>query len=138
MLLKKLKVAGLLSFGPDGIDLPLTSLNVFIGANGSGKSNFLEVLALLKAAPRSLPEPVKEMGGVREWLWKGEGATGEATIEALVDNPKGKMDLRHGLIIREHGGRFEVVDERIENETPYPNKPQPLFHYNFRRGHPML
>ncbi len=63
MLLKKLKVNGLLSFGPEGIDLPLRNLNVFIGANGSGKSNFLEILALLKAAPRSLPQPVKEMGG---------------------------------------------------------------------------
>jgi predicted ATPase len=138
MLIKNLKVAGLLSFGPDGVDLPLKNLNVFIGANGSGKSNFLEILALLKAAPRSLPEPVKEMGGVQEWMWKGEGGTGEATVEAVIDNPKGKMALRHVLSIREHGGRFEVVDERIENENPYPGKPKPYFHYNFRRGHPML
>jgi len=43
------------------VDLPLRDLNVFIGANGSGKSNFLEILALLKAAPRSLPDPIKEM-----------------------------------------------------------------------------
>ncbi|MGA2749290.1 MAG: AAA family ATPase [Verrucomicrobiota bacterium] len=138
MLLKNLKVAGLLSFGPDGMDLPLRALNVFIGPNGSGKSNFLEILALLKAAPRALPEPVKEMGGVREWLWKGSGGSGEATIEALIDNPKGKMDLRHFLAIRENGGRFEVVDERIENGQPYPGTVQPFFHYNFRRGHPML
>jgi predicted ATPase len=66
MLFKKLKVAGLLSFGPEGVDLPLRDLNVFIGPNGSGKSNFLEILALLKAAPSNLPGPVKEMGGVRE------------------------------------------------------------------------
>ena len=138
MLLKKLKAAGLLSFGPEGVDVPLRSLNVFIGANGSGKSNFIEILALLKAAPRSLPQPVKEMGGVREWLWKGDGGTGEATIEALVDNPNGTMSLRHSLTIRENGGRFEVVDERIENEKPHGAKPQPFFYYNFRRGHPML
>src|SRR5580658_504381 len=138
MLFKKLKVAGLLSFGPDGVDLPLRDLNVFIGSNGSGKSNFLEVLALLKAAPRSLPDPVKEMGGVKEWLWKGEGAKGEATVEAVVENPKGKMALRHFLAMREHGGRFEVVDERIENEIAHPGKSQPYFHYNFARGYPML
>jgi predicted ATPase len=138
MLLKKLKISGLLSFGPDGVDLPLRNLNVFIGANGSGKSNFMEILALLKAAPRSLPQPVKEMGGVREWLWKGQGGNGEATIEALVDNPKGTMGFRHSLTIRENGGRFEVVDERIENERAFGGKPQPFFYYNFRRGHPML
>ncbi len=138
MLLKKLKIAGLLSFGPEGMDLPLKDLNVFIGPNGSGKSNLLEILGLLKAAPRSLPDPVKEMGGVREWLWKGEGATGEGTVEAVVENPKGKMALRHFLAIRQHGGRFEVTDERIENESAHPGKPQPYFHYNFGRGYPML
>lgn len=138
MLLTKLKVAGFLSFGPDGVDLPLRGLNVFIGPNGSGKSNLLEILGLLRAAPRNLPDPVKEMGGVREWLWKGEDATGEGTIEAVVENPKGKMALRHFLAMREHGGRFEVTDERIENESAHPGESQPQFHYNFGRGHPIL
>jgi predicted ATPase len=138
VLLKKLKIAGLLSFGPSGVDLPLRDLNVFIGPNGSGKSNLLEILGLLKAAPRSLPDPVKEMGGVREWLWKGEGATGEGTVEAVVENPKGKMALRHFLAMREHGGRFEVVDERVYNESAFPGKTQPFFFYDFRRGHPVL
>ena len=59
MLIHHLKVAGLLSFGPKGIDLPLRPLNVLIGPNGSGKSNFLEVLSLLRASPTKLPEPVK-------------------------------------------------------------------------------
>src|SRR3954452_6057511 len=71
MLIRNLKVSGLLSFGARGIDLPLTALNVLIGPNGSGKSNLLEVLALLRAAPSNLPAPVREMGGVREWLWNG-------------------------------------------------------------------
>ena len=47
MLLRRLKLSGLLSFGPRGVDLPLAPLNVLIGANGSGKSNFLEAIALL-------------------------------------------------------------------------------------------
>ena len=64
MLIRQLKVSGLLSFGPTGIDLPLQSLNVLIGPNGSGKSNLLEVLSLLRASATKLPEPVKEMGGV--------------------------------------------------------------------------
>lgn len=70
MLIHRLKVAGLLSFGPEGIDLPLQPLNVLIGPNGSGKSNLLEVLALLRASPNDLPAPIKAMGGVEEWLWK--------------------------------------------------------------------
>ena len=112
MLIKHLKVSGLLSFGPKGIDLSLGNLNVLIGPNGSGKSNLLEILALLKAAPTNLPEPVKEMGGVHEWMWKGSGILREATVEAIIEYPNGKKQpLKHGLCIAEHGGRFEVVDE---------------------------
>lgn len=138
MLINHLKVSGLLSFGPEGIDLPLNNLNLLIGPNGSGKSNLLEALALLKAAPTNLPEPVKEMGGVREWLWKGKSPTKEALIEAIVKNPDGKQPLRHGLTIADHGGRFEVVDEWIENEKAYPPNPGPLYFYRFQRGNPLL
>jgi predicted ATPase len=138
MLIKRLRISGLLSFGPTGIDLPLGKLNVLIGPNGSGKSNLLEVLALLKAAPSNLPGPVKEMGGVREWLWKGKPTTKEAVIEVTVENPRGAQPLRHGLCMTDHGGRFEVVDEWIENEHPYPSKSTPYFFYRFQRGNPVL
>lgn len=134
----RLKVSGLLSFGPTGIDLPLEGLNVLIGANASGKSNLLEVLALLRASPRHLPEPVKEMGGVKEWLWKGSASLREAQIDAVVDYPNGRQCLRHVLQISEHGDRFEVTDERIENEKPYPDEKDVYFYYRFQQGHPVL
>jgi predicted ATPase len=136
MLFKKLKVAGLLSFGPEGVDLPLRDLNVFIGPNGSGKSNFLEILALLKAAPRSLSDPMMEKGGVREWLWKGEGETGKGMIEADLADAGGF--LRHFLELRELGGRLDVADERIELDSPGGNKSKTRLVYNFQRGIPLL
>lgn len=138
MLIHRLKVSGLLSFGPRGIDLPLEPLNVLIGPNGSGKSNLLEVLALLRASPTNLPEPVKEMGGVKEWLWKGPGSPRRACVDVVVDDPHGPQPLRHVLEIEDHGGRFEVVDERIENETPDPGHADAFFFYRFARGHPVL
>ncbi len=138
MFIRHLKVAGLLSFGPSGIDLPLRSLNVLIGPNGSGKSNVLEVLSLLRASPKSLPTPVKEMGGVREWLWKGHESARAATVDAVVEYPKGKMPLRHVLEITEHGERFEVADERIEYERGFEGRPDPYFFYRFQRGRPAL
>ena len=73
-LFHKLKLSGLLSFGPDGIDLPMERLNVLIGPNGSGKSNLLEAVSLLQAAPRGIAEPISRTGGVREWTWKGADA----------------------------------------------------------------
>lgn len=138
MLIRRLRVSGLLSFGPKGIDLPLEDLNVLIGANGSGKSNLLEVLALLRASPTNLPEPVKEMGGVNEWLWKGPESRREASIDAVVDYPQGKMSVRHVLHVTEHGGRFEVADERIENERPHAGMTDPYFYYRFQQGQPVL
>ena len=139
MLIKELRVSGLLSFGPEGIQLPLHRLNVLIGPNGSGKSNLLEVLALLEAAPTNLPAPVKEMGGVRRWLWKGASRVEEAIVEAIIDYPQeGRQPLRHGLAVTDHGGRFEVVDEWIENERPYAGYSDPYFYYRFQRGHPVL
>ena len=116
MMIHRLKVSGLLSFGPQGIDLPMEPLNVLIGPNGSGKSNLLEVLALLRAAPRELAEPIKRGGGIWEWLWKGDESLGKATLEAFVDDPEQGSPLRHVLEFTDHGGRFEVTDECIECE----------------------
>jgi len=138
MLIQRLTVSGLLSFGPAGIDLPLERLNVLIGANGSGKSNLLEVLSLLRASPTNLPEPVKEMGGVREWLWKGPRSHGVASIDAVLAYPKGKSAIRHVLEITDHGGRFEVTDERIEYEKPQRGREDVYFFYRFQQGRPVL
>lgn len=113
-MIHRLKVSGLLSFGPQGIDLPMEPLNVLIGPNGAGKSNLLEVLALLRAAPRELARPIKRSGGICEWFWKGDESPHKATIEVTVDDPKKDSPLRHVLEFTDHGGHFEVTDERIE------------------------
>ena len=96
MLVKSLQIRNLLSFGPEMEALPLAQLNVLIGPNGSGKSNFLEAISLLQAAPKDLSAPVKEVGGVRDWLWKG-ASKAVASLEVLLENPRGQMPLRHVL-----------------------------------------
>ncbi len=134
MLIRRLKISGMLSFGPTGIDLPMEPLNVLIGPNGSGKSNFIEALALLQAAPRDLAAPVKRMGGISEWLWKGDGAQNGAMVNVLVSYPNGRMPLRHELTIGQHGERFEIRFENIENEHPNAGETQPDFYYLYIRG----
>ena len=89
MFIERLQVKGLLSFGPDGIDLPLEPLNVIIGPNGSGKSNLLQVLALLRA---DAGVGSSSMAGWQGMLWEGppyleEGADAQATIVATVTMP---------------------------------------------------
>jgi predicted ATPase len=112
----------------------LKNLNVLIGPNGSGKSNFLEMLALLKAAPKNLSAPINEMGGMQEWLWKGEGRTADGVLDVLVKasgRAMDKKDLRHLLRIGEKGGRFEVLAEQIEGIPPLPDKKNFPVHYKF-------
>jgi predicted ATPase len=82
VLIHSLRPSGVLSFGPDTEAIPLHGLNVIIGPNGSGKSNLLEVIALLKSASKAMAEPVREGGGIREWLWKGSSKPMIASLEA--------------------------------------------------------
>ena len=101
MLIERLQVRGLLSFGPKGIDLELEPLNVLIGPNGSGKSNLLAVLGLLRATTGDLGAYLDETGGYREWSWRGPSRHGERhrhpSINATVRLPRGKGTLQHGL-----------------------------------------
>jgi predicted ATPase len=137
MLFHEIQLRNLLSFGPGGLTLPLGPLNVLIGPNGSGKSNLIEAFSLLQSAPRLLASPVRDGGGIGDWLWKGDH-TPTAHLEVIVENPGGNMRLRHALDFTETSRRFDLVDERIENERAHPNEAGPYFYYRFQNGHPVL
>ena len=127
MLIHQLKLSGFLSFGPKGIDLRMEPLNVLIGPNGSGKSNFLEAVALLKSAPRDISEPFRR-DGIREWLWKGQGASNTIKIEATVDYPQAD-GVGHLLVLGDRGGRPIVVDEQIEPSEKRSEEKETLSYY---------
>jgi|CXWL01.1.fsa_nt_gi predicted ATPase len=115
MFIKTLKVSGLLSFGPTGIDLPFEPLNVLIGPNGSGKSNLLEVLALLAAAPRSLSLAMNEQG-LEHWFSKTMDLPAQADLQVIVKELPGKQPLRHTLKLARVGQHLLVVAESIHAE----------------------
>ncbi|MDO9539938.1 MAG: AAA family ATPase [Methanocalculus sp.] len=134
-VLKELYLKNILSFGPDTEPIPLSSLNVIIGPNGSGKSNLIEAVSLLAAAPKDLSAPVREAGGVRDWLWKG-AKNPTATIEAILYNSVNPdMPIRHTISFREHGNRFEVTAERIETCKPHPGYHEPFYYYRNDNGY---
>lgn len=139
MLIHAIQLNNFLSFGAVEKLIPLGPLNVIIGPNGSGKSNLLESIALLQSAPEQLLKPIREGGGVRDWLWKGAQGTPTASLDVLIDNPKGGQSLRYHLAFTEVGQRFEIVDERVENEAPDgAEHTQPYFYYRFNSGRPVL
>ena len=138
MLIQSIQLTNFLSFGATSAAVPLRALNVVIGPNGSGKSNLLESFELLRGVPKDLTTPIRDGGGVRDWLWKGTKTPPVASMEAVVCYPKGPQNLRYRLAFTEVGQRFEIVDEHIENSLALPNKPQPYFHYKFQSGHAVL
>ena len=133
MLIRHIRQTNLLSFGPDSGGLELKRLNVLIGPNGSGKSNLLEGLDVLRSAPRDLVAPIREGGGIRDWIWRGK-PEGTAHIEAIVENPQGPQALRYRLGFAERGQRFELIEERIENEQSDEGHEEPYIYYNQKGG----
>ncbi len=137
MLLESIELKHFLSFGENAEALVMKPLNVVIGPNGSGKSNLIEAFELLHAAPKDLLMPIRDGGGVHDWLWKGSDKASAATVNAVIRNP-GRQDLRYMLGFSEVGQRFEIVDERIENEQAYPDHNEPYLYYKFENGHGVL
>ena len=70
-------------------------------------------------------------------MWKGTPG-GTATLEVVVDNPIGSQPLRHTIEFAELSQKFELLDEQIENATPYPGYDKAYFYYRFQQGRPVL
>ena len=137
--IKSIRLKNLLSFGPDSVAVELESLNVLIGPNASGKSNFIEALGLLQALPSDLMRPIRKGGGINEWLWKGSPDLPEAEIDLVVDYPQGPMDLRYKLAFTESGQRFELVDEAVEDERVTDDRARDVyFYYRYLNGNPVV
>jgi|TARA_R100001509_G_scaffold165547_1_gene147682 predicted ATPase len=138
-LLKSINLTGFLSYGTSSEAIQLRPLNVVVGPNGSGKSNLIEAIELIRSAPKELLTPIRDGGGVRDWLWKGAiKKLPVATIDAVFEYPKGPTNLRYVLSFTEVGQRFEILDERIENEKPDAGHEKPYFYYHFENGHGVL
>jgi predicted ATPase len=109
-----------LSFGSDGVEIDLQPLNVIVGANGSGKSNFLEAFRLFEAAPRDLTQPILRGGGIDEWIWKGETKRRTATVKsfATVYGNAINARLEHKLSFVSAGERLRIESESIYDRAP--------------------
>ena len=107
--IQSVQVDGLLSFPPEMETLELSSLNVLIGPNASGKSNFIEMLELLRATPTDFAAAIRDGGGAAEWLWKGSNPIRAAEIAVVLEEgtPTGRP-LRYMLQFTDVKSRVEV------------------------------
>ncbi len=83
-------------------DFELKNLNVLIGGNGAGKSNFIDFFRLLRAMMElslpglknaSLQSFIKDGGGINNFLFNGPKVTEEIEIETHFENGGYRFEL---------------------------------------------
>ena len=132
-LIYHIKLKNFLSYGNEDYSLELRPLNVIIGANGTGKSNFLEAVRLLRLAPApsGLLTAIRRAGGIDEVLWKG-GIPEAAEIQIVTSSQKqAKLENGIGLLYRlkftGELGHLKLLEEAVE-EVSLANPFQPKNH----------
>ena len=108
-----LRLQNFLSYGSEGEEIELQPLNILIGPNASGKSNLIEAIGILKALPTDLVAPIRQGGGISDFLWKGGKDIPIAKIEAILDYYEGQNPLRYQINFTINGQRLEVVYEAV-------------------------
>jgi len=94
----------------------LGPLNVLIGANAAGKSNLIEVISLLKAAPTGLLTAILRGGGVRRWIWLGDRvASPIATVECTIRYEAKAPAVRYHLEFSEYAQGFVILSGWLSN-----------------------
>jgi predicted ATPase len=113
MRLRKVHLKNILSFGDAALS-EIGDVNLLIGPNASGKTNFLDALSMLQAAPRALGDPIAKGGGIREWIWKGQTELfGVASIECSIEIEESNAPLQYLLSIQEANHTFAIHEERL-------------------------
>ncbi|QSJ19985.1 AAA family ATPase [Nostoc sp. UHCC 0702] len=129
-----IRLENFLSYGSEGEEIELQPLNVLIGANTSGKSNFIESIRLLRAIPTDLNAAIRKGGGVYDFLWKGDEKIPLAEIKVIFEYPQGMQPLVYKLIFTASGQKFSLVDEAIENEHLNPGQDNIYFYYRLNHN----
>jgi len=133
MFIRSLTLRNILSFRDPPL-LPLEPLNIFIGANGSGKSNLIDCIGLLRALPGSANNYINDRGGADNWIWRGKRSVGTPTIQANLVRGTGDPELRPGI----HGRGASVrnpVRTVVDGSIAIPNSSwREAGHFGERRG----
>ncbi len=139
MLIKSLHLKNILSFKDTKLDLQ--PLNVLIGANGSGKSNLIDVIALLQAVPGDLPSYFRRSGSIGDWVWNATRHSGSTfslpEVTAMLDNygsPDIPLEYELSLGVRNDRESYHVIAERLETPIEAPDGKRAFSFFKMQNG----
>ncbi len=96
------------------VDLEMRDLVVMIGANGSGKTSFLDAMSMLAAsASGKLHESLQSKGGLNEILTRGRSDKLQIGILAKALDQE---DLTYSLAISPKGLAYEITQEHLTKQ----------------------
>jgi predicted ATPase len=131
-LIQQIQLQNFLSFGPDSAPVELLPLNVLIGANASGKTNFIEAFRLLNAAPTDLGGSLRQGGGIKEFLWKGTDKPPTASIETVISPLDESPNLEHLLSFTSGWNDFQVTEEIIRPASGTGKLLEDQYYYSYQ------
>jgi len=117
-MLEKIQIKGYKSI--QELNLKLTPLNVLIGANGVGKSNFISFFKLLRwmlQNPGQLQVFIGKSGGANALLFDGADITPQMQAELSFETDRGKNDYFFRLF-HAAGDTFIFAEEKIRFSSP--------------------
>ena len=107
MRIKSITIKGFKSIKDQTV--PLDQINILIGGNGIGKTNFISAFELLRDIyDRNLQRHVLDRGGAEAFLHLGKKTTGRNLLEIEIEN-KGEQN-RYGVELRESQDRL-LIDQ---------------------------
>src|SRR5260370_16181953 len=127
MFLEAITLKNVLSFKDATIELG--PLNVLIGANAAGKSNLIEVVNLLKAAPRDLLPPIGRGGGVSRWIWMG-ATSPVARVECMMKYEAKKPAVRYHLEFHEESQSLVILSEWLSDAARSRARQKPRLYFD--------
>lgn len=134
MLIERLQLKNWLNFRT--VDVPLGPRTTLIGANASGKSNFMEVFRFLRTVAQrdggGLQQAVKERHGLAKLrsLHARSDPKLKIDVELLDDSTTPPTRWRYVLVLKSEGKglhRVMVAEERVERDSqPLLTRPEPV------------
>ncbi len=125
-LIRQVRLQNLLSFGPDTPPLELENLNVLIGPNGCGKSNFIEAISLMRSTPGDFQSALRNAGGGSDIVWKGDPEN-KTSIEMITQYLE--ESFRHFIALNPILEGAFLEDEVIEDAEVKSKDGQPLIYF---------